>query len=83
MKKIADGFLKKDTKAFNPDPKTGKWKGRKTPNGQFATIKPGWSCEIKIGEDNYRLDVWAFNTRWGSSSLFYKLFKETENKEPF
>lgn len=81
MKKISDGFLKKDTKAYRPDKETGKWRGRQTPNGQFATIKPGWSCELKINGDNYRLDVWSFLTRWGSNSLFYKLFKEGEEEK--
>ena len=83
MKRIADGFFSKNTKAFKPDKKTGKWRGRVTKNGQFATIKPGWIGEIKISDVIYKMQVWVFVTKWGTESLFYKLHEETEEKEPF
>ena len=81
MKKISDGFLKKNTKAFRPDKETGKWIGRTTPNGQFVTIKPAWEGELKLNGINHKIEVWAFNTRWGVQSLFYKLYKETDNEK--
>ena len=73
--KVADGFLKKDTKAFKPDPETGKWRGAETKNGNFATIKPGWYGEIDINGKKHKLELWAFNTRWGVQSMFFKLHK--------
>ena len=48
MKEVSCGFLKKDAKAYRPDKETGKWRGGKTKNGSFDTIKPGWSSEINI-----------------------------------
>ena len=85
MKEISNGYLKKDTKAFKPDPETGKWKGAKTKNGQFATIKPGWTCDLMIDKQPHKLEVWAFNTRWGQQSLFYRLHynKQAKKAEEF
>lgn len=74
MREISNGFLKKDNKAFKPDKETGKWIGAKTKNGQFATIKPGWACELMIDNQPHKIEIWAFNTRWGVQSLFYKLY---------
>ena len=49
MRKIvSEGFLNKNTKAMRPDKETGKWRGAKTANGNFGTIKPLWSNTIKI-----------------------------------
>tara|TARA_R100000458_G_C8141871_1_gene152730 strand:+ start:61 stop:339 length:279 start_codon:yes stop_codon:yes gene_type:complete len=73
MKEISNGFLKKDTKAYKPDKKTGKWRGATTKNGNFATIKPGWTGELMIDNQPHKIEIWAFNTRWGVQSLFYKL----------
>ena len=74
MKEISSGFIRKDAKAFKPAPDTGRWRGATTKNGQFATIKPGWSCELMIDNQPHKLDIWAFDTRWGQQSLFYKLY---------
>ena len=74
MKEISNGFLKKDTKAYKPDKETNKWIGARTKNGQFATIKPGWTGEVTINKKSHTIEIWAFNTRWGVQSLFYKLF---------
>ena len=73
MKEISNGFLKKDTKAYKPDKETGKWRGVTTKNGNFATIKPGWTGELMIDKQPHKIEVWAFNTRWRVQSLFYKL----------
>ena len=73
--KVADGFLKKNTKAFKPDKETGKWRGAETKNGNFATIKPGWTGDLKINGKKYTLDLWGFNTKWGVQSMFYKVTK--------
>ena len=82
MKKlVTSGFARKDTSAFKPDPKTGKWRGGKTKNGHFATIKPGWSTNIEIEGKKHTLDLWAFNTPWGQQSMFFKLFEITEEEE--
>ena len=83
MKKITDGFIKKDTKAFKPDKKTGKWRGRVTKNGQFVTIKPSYSGEIKIKDSVYKIELWTFANKWGTDSLFYKLYEEKTEKELF
>ena len=77
---ISDGFLNKNTKAFRPDKETGKWKGATTQGGNFATILPGWTWKIKINNKNHMLEVWAFNNKWGKQVLFYKLFKEKNEK---
>lgn len=77
---ISKGFARKDTKAFKPDPETGKWKGAETKNGNFATIKPGWNAEFKINGKNHKLELWAFNTRWGQQSMFFKLHKVKDEK---
>ena len=45
---ISKGFAKKDTKAYKPDKETGKWRGAETKNGNYETIKPGWTAEFKI-----------------------------------
>ena len=45
---VSEGFLNKNKKAMRPDPVTGKWRGRKSANGNFGTIKPLWSNKIKI-----------------------------------
>ena len=79
MKQISSGFIKKNTKAFRPDKETGKWIGGKTKNGQFATIKPGWTVDFVADGFNYKLEIWAFNTRWGVQSLYYEL--KTEERE--
>ena len=84
MKQIlAKGFAKKDTKAFRPDKETGKWRGAETQNGNFATIKPGWTAEFKINNKKHILELWAFNNKWGAQSMFYKLkkVKEEDNLE--
>jgi len=83
VKKIASGFLRKDTKAFKPDPETGKWRGAETKNGDFATIKPGWHGDLSINNESYKIEIWAFNTAWGQQSLFYKISdnKTIENTE--
>ena len=83
MKEVSSGFLKKDAKAYRPDKETGKWRGGKTKNGSFDTIKPGWSSEINIDGSTFRLDVWGFNARWGVQSLFFKLFREEKTNERF
>ena len=72
---ISEGFVKKDTKAFKPDPETGKWRGAETKNGNFATIKPGWITDFKVNGKKHKLELWAFNTRWGQQSMFFKLHK--------
>jgi hypothetical protein len=77
---ISKGFAKKDTKAFKPDPETGEWRGAETQNGNFATIKPGWTAEFKVNGRKHTLELWAFNTRWGSTSMFYKLHKVKDEK---
>tara|TARA_R100001082_G_scaffold107467_1_gene81395 strand:- start:989 stop:1258 length:270 start_codon:yes stop_codon:yes gene_type:complete len=81
MKEISKGFLRKDTKAYKPDKKTGKWRGVTTKNGAFATINPGWNGELKIDGKPYKIEVWAFNTRWGVQSLFYKIIENTTEEE--
>ena len=81
MKEISNGFLKKDTKAYKPDKKTGKWRGVTTKNGNFATIKPGWTGEVMINKKSHTIEVWAFNTRWGVQSLFYKLHENTKEED--
>ena len=73
MRIISKGFLRKDTKAFKPDPETGKWRGANTKNGNFGTIKPGWAGELMIDNQPHKLEIWTFDTRWGQQSLFYKL----------
>jgi hypothetical protein len=78
---VKDGFLKKDTKAFKPDPETGKWKGAETRNGNFATIKPGWSGEFIVNGKKHKLELWAFNTKWGVQSMFFKLFKVKDERK--
>ena len=83
MKKLYSGFAKKNTKSFRPDKETGKWIGRKTKNGQFATIKPAWSSEFTVDGKNYELDVWAFNTKWGVQSLYYELKVEEIEDDGF
>ena len=77
---VKEGFLKKDTKAFKPDPETGKWRGAETKNGNFATIKPGWVGEFDVNGKRHKLELWAFNTRWGVQSMFFKLHK-VKNEE--
>ena len=77
---VKEGFLKKDTKAYKPDPETGKWRGAETKNGNFATIKPGWSSEFNINGKKHRLDLWAFNAKWGLQSMFFKLYKVKDEK---
>ena len=72
---VSEGFLNKNTKAVRPDKETGKWKGALTKNGNFGTIKPAWTGEIKINNKKHLLEVWTFNTKWGSQSLFHKLYK--------
>ena len=84
MKKlVTSGFIRKDSKAFKPDPVTGKWRGGKTKNGHFATIKPGWYTDIELEGKPHKLELWAFNTPWGQQSMFFKLFeiKKEEEKE--
>jgi hypothetical protein len=82
MKKLkSSGFARKDNKAFQPDPKTGKWRGGKTKNGHFATIKPGWNANVELNGKDYKLELWAFDTPWGQQSMFFKLFEVTEDKE--
>tara|TARA_R100001443_G_scaffold26566_3_gene39862 strand:- start:788 stop:1051 length:264 start_codon:yes stop_codon:yes gene_type:complete len=79
MKQIlAKGFAKKDTKAYRPDKETGKWRGAETQNGNFVTIKPGWTAEFKVNGKKHTLELWAFNNRWGAQSMFYKLKKVKE-----
>ena len=77
---ISDGFAKKNTKSFRPDPETGKWKGATTKNGNFGTIKPGWTAELKINGKKHILDLWAFNNKWGTQSMFFKLHKIKDEK---
>ena len=77
---VSEGFLKKNTKAFRPDKETGKWKGAISKNGNFGTIKPAWSGEIKINGKIHILEMWAFNTRWGQQSLFHKLYRVKDEK---
>ena len=81
MREVSNGFLKKDTKAFKPDKETGRWRGVTTKNGQFATIKPGWTGEVMIDKKPHTIEIWAFNTRWGVQSLFYKLHENTNKEE--
>ena len=83
MKEVSKGFLRKDTKAYKPDKETGKWRGVSTKNGSFATIKPGWNGELKIDGKPYKIEIWAFNTRWGVQSLFYKIIEDTKSKEQY
>jgi hypothetical protein len=77
---IVEGFLNKNTEAFRPDKKTGKWIGATTKGGNFATIKPGWTGKTKINNKEHIFEIWAFNNKWGKQVLFYKLFKE-KNEE--
>ena len=77
---VSEGFLKQNTKAFRPDEETGKWRGAVSKNGNFGTIKPAWTGEIKINNIPHMLEVWTFNTRWGSQSLFHKLYKVKDEK---
>tara|TARA_Y100001963_G_C6705384_1_gene411645 strand:+ start:49 stop:312 length:264 start_codon:yes stop_codon:yes gene_type:complete len=77
---VKEGFLKKDNKAFKPDPETGEWRGRETKNGNFSTIKPGWSGEFDVNGKKHKLELWGFNTRWGSQSMYFKLYK-VKNEE--
>ena len=77
---VKDGFLKKDTKAFKPDPETGKWKGRVTANGSFGTMKPLWSNTIEVNKIKHELEVWTFDNKWGKQILFYKLYKVKDEK---
>ena len=77
---ISEGFLNKNTKAFRPDKETGKWKGAKTTNGAFGTILPAFSNTIKINNKNHKLEVWTFDNKWGKQVLFFKLFKEKDEK---
>tara|TARA_X000001388_G_C2215149_1_gene116843 strand:+ start:886 stop:1149 length:264 start_codon:yes stop_codon:yes gene_type:complete len=77
---ISEGFLNKNNKALRPDKETGKWKGAKTANGNFGTIKPLWSNKIKINNKSHELEVWTFNNKWGKQILFYKLFKQKDEK---
>ena len=72
---VSSGFARKDTKAYKPDPETGKWRGAETRNGNFATIKPGWSTNFKVNGKSHTLELCAFNTPWGQQSMFFKLFK--------
>ena len=81
MREVSNGFLKKNTKAFRPDKDTGKWIGAKTKNGQFATIKPAWTGEAIIDKKPHIIEIWAFNTKWGVQSLFYKLYQTTKEEE--
>ena len=77
---ISKGFAKKDTKAYKPDPETGKWRGAETKNGNYATIKPGWTAEFKVNGKKHMLELWAFNAKWGVQSMFYKLHKVKDEK---
>ena len=81
MIKLHSGFARKLVKNYKPDPKTGKWRGRETKNGKFVTIKPGWSDTFTVGDKEYTLEVWAFDTRWGLQSLFYEIKYKTEERE--
>jgi len=78
VKLVNSGTLKKNTKAYKPDEKTGKWRGNVTKWGQYATQKPGWTGEFKIDGSNHRLEIWSFATKWGVESLYFKLFKDEE-----
>ena len=83
MKKLlksAEGFLKKASKAFKPDPKTGKWRGAETKNGNFATIKPGWTGEFNVNGQKHKLELWAFNAKWGTQSMYFSLYKVKDEK---
>jgi hypothetical protein len=77
---ISEGFLNKNTKAVRPDKETGKWRGAKTKNGSFGTIKPLWSNTIEINKKKHELEIWTFDTKWGKQILFYKLYKEKDGK---
>ena len=77
---VSEGFLNKNTKATRPDKETGKWRGAKTKNGSFGTIKPLWSNTIEINKKKHELEVWTFDNKWGKQVLFYKLFKEKNEK---
>ena len=52
---VSEGFLNKNTKAVRPDKETGKWRGAKTKNGSFGTIKPLWSNTIEINKKKHEL----------------------------
>jgi len=81
MKEISKGFLRKDTKAYKPDKETGKWRGVTTKNGSFVTIKPGWSGDLVLNNKKHTIEIWAFNTRWGVQSLFYKIIEQSKEEE--
>ncbi len=81
MRKIvSEGFLNKNTKAMRPDKETGKWRGTKTQNGSFGTIKPLWSNTIKIKDKKHEIEVWTFDNKWGKQILFYKLYEVKDEK---
>ena len=77
---ISEGFLKKNTKAFRPDKETGKWRGAVSKNGSFGTIKPAYSAEIKMNGKPYLLEMWTFSNKWGSQTLFHKLYMVKDGK---
>ena len=77
---VSEGFLNKNKKAMRPDPVTGKWRGRKSANGNFGTIKPLWSNKIKIKDKEHEIEVWTFDNKWGTQILFYKLYEVKDEK---
>ena len=77
---VSEGFLNKNTKAMRPDKETGKWRGKKTTNGSFGTIKPLWSNTIEVSGKKHELEVWTFDNKWGKQILFYKLYKVKDEK---
>jgi hypothetical protein len=77
---VSKGFLNKNTAAVRPDKETGKWRGAKTKNGSFGTIKPLWSNTIEINNKKHELEVWTFDNKWGKQILFYKLYRKKNEK---